>query len=136
MLQVKGLILYFFLLELKIALNLSPDISYKRGGFFKILLEEGLEFLLSREDGIIAFNLRYMLLLVEVNPISEKQGHKRDVFIAHGFGHVEIILTLLTKIIALYMQAFIVKIEIASLGGAIAGCGTCLKLAMFLAFNK
>lgn len=55
---------------------------------------------------------------------------------ACGSGCVEMILTLLKKVIALYMQALIVKFGVLGLERVIAGCGTYLKLAMFLAFNK
>lgn len=95
--------MYFLLLVLEIALNLSPEVSHKLVGFSKTLLEEGFEFVSTRRDGIIAFNLRFVLLPAEVNPISEKQGHEKNVFVAHGSGRVEIILRLLTKVIALYM---------------------------------
>ena len=136
MFQVKGLILYFFLLILRILLDLSPNANYKRGGFSKTLPKKGLEFILSREDGIIAFNLSFLLLPTEVNPVLEKQGSKRNAFMAHDSGYIEMICTLSTKVITLYMQAFIVKVGVLSLKGAIVGCSICLKLAIFLAFNK
>lgn len=77
-----------------------------------------------------------MLLLAEVNPVLEKQNCRRDAFMAHGSGYIKMILILSTKVIALYMQAFIIKVGVLGLEGAIARCDTCLKLAMFLAFNK
>ena len=100
------------------------------------LLEESLEFGLSKRDGIVIFNLGFVLLPTEINSILEKQSCKRDIFVAYGSSHVEIILILLREVIVLYMQAFIVKVRVLSLEKAIAGCGTCLELAMFLAFNK
>ena len=98
--------------------------------------EESLEFVRNRGDGIVAFKLYFVLLLVEINPISEKRGCKRDAFVTCGSSRVKIILILLTKVIALYRRAFIVKIRVSSLKKAIVGCNTCLKVAMFLAFNK
>ena len=129
-------ILYFFLLVLGIPFDLGPDVSHKQGRFSKTLLKEGLEFVSSKENDIVVFNLRFVLLLAEVNPILEKQSRKGDAFVAYCSSRIEIILTLLTKVIALHMQAPIVKIGVSGLKGAIAGYGTCLKLAMFLAFNK
>ena len=96
--------------------------------------EKGLEFVPSRGDGIVAFYLSFVLLPAEVNPISEEQGRKGDAFVARGSGRVEIILTLLTKIIALHMQAPIVKVGVPGLEGSIPGGGVCL--AMFLALEK
>ena len=55
---------------------------------------------------------------------------------ARSSGCVEIILILSTEVIALYIPAFIVKVGVSGLEEAIAGCGICLKLAIFLAFNK
>ena len=100
---MKGLILYFFVLVLEISLNLNPDISHKQGRSSKTLLEEGFEFVSSKRYGIVAFNLRFVLLLAEVNPISKKQSCKKDAFVTCGSGRVEIILTLLIEIIALHI---------------------------------
>ena len=72
MLQVKGPILYFLLLVLEIPLDLGSDVSFKQGGFSETLPEEGLKFVPSRRDGIVAFNLRFVLLPAEINPISEE----------------------------------------------------------------
>ena len=69
---MRGPILYFLLLVLKIPFDISPDISYKQGRFSKALPEKGLKFVLSRGDGIVAFNLSFVLLLAEVNPVLEK----------------------------------------------------------------
>ena len=134
--QVKDSILYFLLLVLKILLDLSLDVSYKQGRFSKALSEKSFKLVLSKRNGIIVFNLSFVLLPAEVDPISEKQGCKRDAFVAYGSGRVKIIFTLSNEVIALHMQAFIVKVRVPGLEGAIVGCGTCLKLAIFLAFNK
>ena len=134
--QVKGPILYFFLLVLEIPLNLGLNVSHKQSRFSEILLEKSLEFVLSRGNGIVAFNLSFVLLLAEVNPVLEKWGHKRDAFVTRGSSHVEMIFTLLTKVIALHIQALIVKVRVSGLKKAIPECGICLKLVMFLAFDK
>lgn len=47
---------------------------------------------------------------------------------------VNMILTLLTKMIAINMQAFIVQVELSNFKRPILGGGVCL--AIFLAFNK
>lgn len=49
-----------------------------------------------------------MLLQVEVDFISEEQSHKKNVIVAYGIGFIEMILALSIKIIALYIQTFIV----------------------------
>ena len=134
--QVRGPILYFFLLVLGIPLDLGPDVSYKQGEFSETLLKEGLKFVLNIGDSIIVFNLRFVLLPAKVNPVLKKQGCKRDAFVACGSGRVKMIFTLLIKVIALHMLAFIVKVGVLGLEKVIAGCGTCLKLAIFLAFNE
>ena len=134
MLQVRGSILYFLLLVLGIPLDLGPDASHERGGFSETLPEKGLEFVPNRRNGIVAFHLSFVLLPAEVNPISKERGREEDAFVARGSGRVEIILTLLTKIIALHMQAPIVKVGVPGLEGSIPGGG--VRLAMFLALDK
>ena len=129
-------ILYFFLQVLGIPLDLGPDISHKQGGFSETLLKEGLQFVPSREDGIVAFNLCFVLLPAEINPILEEWGREGDAFVARGSGRVKMVLTLSTEVIALHMQAPIVKVRISGFEGAIVGCSTCLELTMLLAFNK
>ena len=121
---------------LAVPLDLGLNVSHERGKFSKILLEEGLEFVPSREDSIVAFNLRFVLLPAEINPISEEWDCKEDGFVARSSGRVKIVLILSTKVIALHAWAPIVKVRIPGLKRAIAGCGTCLELAMLLTFNK
>ena len=134
MLQVKSSILYFLLLVLRIPLDLGPDASHKQGRFSKTLPEKGLEFVPSRGDGIVTFNLSFVLLLAEVNPVSEERICKKDAFVAHGSSRIKIILTVITKIIALHIQAFIVKVGVLDLGGSIPGGG--VYLAIFWALDK
>ena len=55
---------------------------------------------------------------------------------ARDSGCIQIVLTLSTEVIALHMQALIVKIGVPGLEGAIAGYGICLELAILLAFNE
>ena len=69
---MRGPILYFLLLMLEIPLDLGPNVSYKQGRFSKILLKEGLEFVLNKKNGIVTFNLRFILLPAEINPILEE----------------------------------------------------------------
>ena len=121
---------------LKIPLNLGLDASYERDRFSEILLEKGLEFVLSRRNSIIVFNLSFILLLVKINPVLEKQSCKNDAFVVRTFGRVKIILTLLIKVIVLYMRVSMIKVGVLHLEEAIARYNSCLKLAMFLAFNK
>ena len=117
-----------------IPLDLDPDASYKQGRFSKTLLKKGLEFVPSRGDGIIAFNLSFILLPAEVNPISEEEDCKEDAFVAYGSGRVKMILILLIEIIALHMRAAIIKVRVPDLESSIPGDG--VRLAMFLTFDK
>lgn len=100
---MKNPILYFLLLVLEIPLNFTLDTYYKCDIFFKTLSKKSLEFVSCKEDGTITFNLSLVLLLVEIDPIVEKQSRKRDAFKACGTGHVKKIFTLPTKIIALHI---------------------------------
>lgn len=73
---MRNLILNLFLLILRISFDLSPDANYKGGRFFKALSKKNLEFVLSRRDSTIAFNLSLVLLPAEFDFISEEQGRE------------------------------------------------------------
>lgn len=93
---------------MRILLNFSPNVGHKGGRFSKILLKKGLEFVLSKKDNTIAFNLGLVLLLIEVNLILEEQSHKKNTLGACSTDCVEIVLTLWKKVIILPMRATIV----------------------------
>lgn len=100
---MRGPILYFFLLKLGILFNLDLDVGHKQVRFSQTLLNKSFEFILSKVGGLIAFNLSLVLLSAEINLISEKQSHKKDVLVACGTSYIKIVFTLLTKVIVLYM---------------------------------
>ena len=126
--------MYFLLLVLGIPLNLSPDIGYKRGGFSKILLEKGFKFVPSKKGGLVTLNLCFVLLPMEVDPIPEQKSRKENALMICGTGHVEMILALSTKIVALHVQASIIQVRVMGLKGFLLGGRICW--AMFLAFYK
>lgn len=86
--------MYFFLLVLRILLNLSPNIDQKQSRFSKTLC---FKFVLSKKDNTIAFNLSFVLLSAEVDLIQKKQGFKKDTFKACDTDRIKIILLLSTK---------------------------------------
>lgn len=91
---MKNPVLNFFLLVLKISLNVSADTSQKQDRFSKTLHKKSLEIVLYKKDSIFAFNLSFVLLLIEINHISEEQGCKKDPLITRGSNHIKIILAL------------------------------------------
>ena len=105
---MRGPILYFLLLVLGVSLNLSPDVSYKRDGFSKTLLEKCLEFISGEGGRLVALNLGLVLLPVEVYFIPEEQGRKGNTLEPRGTGHIKIILTLSTKVVAFHTGTTIV----------------------------
>lgn len=76
------------------------------------MLKKVFKFVLSKKSSIIILNLGFLLLLAEVNPILEKGGCKKDVFVVCNPDFVKIIFVLLTKVITLYMQVFIIQIGV------------------------
>lgn len=134
MLQLKSLILNLLLLVLGILPDLSPDVGFKGSGFSEVVLEKGIEFVLSRRDGIIVFNLGLVLLPAEVDPTLGEQDRKRYALRARGTRRVKIVLILLTKIVALHIKATIIEVGIPGLEGAISKDG--VYFAIFLANNK
>lgn len=100
--------MYFFLLVLRISLDFYLDASYKQDRFSKTLPKKSFKFVLNRKIGIIAFHLNFMLLLAKIDLLTEKQSCKRDALVFCGIGRIKIIFALLIKVIALYIQVFIV----------------------------
>lgn len=93
---------------LKILLDFYPNISHKSSKFSKTLLEKSLEFVSSRKDNTVTFNLDFVLFPVEIDPILKEYCYKRNAFAARGTGCVEILLPLLIEVIVLYMGVVIV----------------------------
>lgn len=100
---MKIAILYFLLLILEIALNLSPNAGYKQGIFFKTLLEKDLELILNETGSAIMFDLSLVLLFAEIDLVTKKQSCKKHAFRLCSISRIEIILALPTKEITLYM---------------------------------
>lgn len=91
------------LLVLRILLDFNTNASYKHCRFFKTYSKKGLEFVPNIENSIIVFNLSFVLLLIEVDPIIEKQSCKKNTFRTNGIGIVKIVFVLLTKVVVLYI---------------------------------
>lgn len=100
------------------------------------MLKKNLKFVLNRGDDTITFNLCFILLIMEVDLIAEKQSNKKIAFRVRGISYIEIILELLTKIVTFYMQVFIIQVGIPGLIKVIVSYKIYLKPAIFLVFNK
>lgn len=74
--QIKGPILYFFLLALKILLNRNQKIGHKQDRFFNILQKKDFKFISSDKNGTIIFSLSFLLLLKKLDPIPEEKSCK------------------------------------------------------------
>lgn len=69
---MKSLVLYLFLLILKVFFNFVLDTIYKYSKFFKALLEKSLEFFPDKKGSPVLFFLRFMLLLLKIDFIRKK----------------------------------------------------------------
>lgn len=105
---MRSLVLNLFFLVLQVSFDLSLDVYYKRDEFFKTLLEKRFKFISTKKDDIFAFHSSFILLSAEVNPIVEKKSCKKDALMSCSTGCIKIIFTLSIKVIAFYMQAFII----------------------------
>lgn len=105
---MKNPILYFLLLVLEIPFNLGLNIGYKQDKFFKTLSKKNLEFVLSKKGNFITLTLGYILLLVEINFILEKQSCKRNMLRLCNTGYVKIVFIILTEVIVLYIKTTII----------------------------
>ena len=75
-------------------------------------MEKNIEFVLGKQDHI--FNLGFVMLLTKVNIILEISKRKKDVLMSNSFGYIKIIFLLPIKVVALYMQTFIIQVGILS----------------------
>lgn len=130
---MKSSILYFLLFVFGIPLNLSLDVSYKRGRFSKTLPNKGLE-LAPSKGGAIVFDLSFMLLSAEINLVAEDQSHKKHMLRARDTGHIRIILVLPTEIVTLQVRTFMVQVGVLCLENVIPGGA--IRLAILLALSK
>lgn len=74
-----------------------------------------LKLISNKKNKTIVFNLSLVLLLVEIDSIIKKCSCKEHIFIAYSIDHIEMIFALLIEVIAFYMQAFIIQVQITSL---------------------
>lgn len=81
----------------------------------------------------VKFNLNLFLLSAKVDTILDKQGYKRDALLIYGIACIEIIFTILTKVVILYIWTLIIKVEISSVKNFISEYKVCF--ANFLIFN-
>lgn len=70
--------------------------------------EKGFKFVPSRKNGIVVFNLDFVLLPAKVKSILKEQYLKTDMLRTCSTGEIEIILVLLKKVVALYIGTIIV----------------------------
>ena len=96
------LVLDFFQLVLGILPKLTPDAINKSLGASKIFSEEGLEIWLCDESG--AFVAALVLNLSEADGTTEEDDGKKGTIHLHGAWGFKIILTLLTKMVAIYVR--------------------------------
>lgn len=108
-------VLYFFLLILRVLFNLTPDIVYKCSGLPKALSKKGLKLVPCKRGNPVSFDLSLILLLTEIDPFSKEQGCKKYAFVALRTNCLEIVLALVTEIIAFHMQVFIIQVRVPSL---------------------
>lgn len=101
-LEIKNLILYFFLLVFKISLNLNLDIYYKWAGFSKTLLKKVFQLVSNKKNNINAFYLNFLLLLIKVNSIIKKKNYKKYALIIYSTSRFNLIFVILIKVIAFF----------------------------------
>lgn len=87
---MKNLVLYFFLLVLRVFFNFILDAIYKSNRFIKILLKKDFKFILSRVDNIVLFYLSFILLPAKIDFLLEEQGHKKNMLIVCDISYVKI----------------------------------------------
>lgn len=100
---MKTSIVNFFLLVLRILLNIYLNTYYKCNKFSKTLLEKSFKFISNRENNIIALYLSLMLFLTEIDFVAKKQNCKRDIFMIYSSSYIKMIRILQIEVITLYI---------------------------------
>lgn len=103
---MKSLVLYFFLLILRVCINFTSNVVYKYNKFSKIFLKKSLKYVSYKRGGFVSFDTGLILLLGEIDLILKKLNCKKDAFITFYFSSFKIVFTLLTKILIFYQQVF------------------------------
>lgn len=119
---------------MEIPLDFCSNASHKSGRFSNALPKKGLKFVLCRRNCIIAFNLGLMLFLAEVDFMAKKRGPKKYALKPYGTSRIEMIFTLLVKVVILYVRVIIIHIGILGLESPILRGGVCF--AIFMPLNK
>lgn len=98
-----------FQLILRVLFKLAPDRINKGLAITKVLSQEGLELWLCNRNGALIAAL--MLGLSEADDATEKSGGKQGTIYSCGARYLEIIFTLLIKMVAVYMGFFGINLQ-------------------------
>lgn len=80
--------------------------------YSKLFLKKGLEFFSGQKGNLVAFSLGFILLLVIENAVFQK-NYCKLAFMTLAPSSFKMIFILLTKIIELYIQIAIIKVEVS-----------------------
>lgn len=83
-----------------------PIVVYKCGKFWKAFLEYNFKFIPCKKSYSVIFKLIFKLLELKADFFLEKQGCKKDVFMAFGTSSFKIIRALQIEVEAPYVQVF------------------------------
>lgn len=93
-----------FQLILGVSLDFIPDVIYKRLRVNHIFTEKDLEFQPRYRCYPFALMTALILYLSKADNPTKEKGGKQDTIITYGPSGVKVILTLLTKVVAVYMK--------------------------------
>ena len=114
MFKVRGQALHLFLLKLRVTFDSAPGCVDGNSRVTKILLKKSLE--INPGQGSY-LNLIFLLVPAKTNMPTKKKGGKRGAVLLSDAGSIEIVLTLLTKVVAFYMTFSNRGLEIVPLVG-------------------
>lgn len=115
MLQLRSLVLYFFLLIFRISINLILNVVYKYNRLSEVFLEKYLKLVLCEGSNLVLLDPNLILLLTKVDLFSKKKDRKKHTFVVFYTNYLELILTLLTKVVIFYKKVFIIQFRVFSL---------------------
>lgn len=101
-----------FLLMLTVSSYLAPDMADNYIRFAQVFSQICLEFFSRQGDNLVTFSPGFLLLSRIKNTILKKIRCKRYVSVVFGPSGLKIVFILLTEVIALYVQIFIIEVRV------------------------
>lgn len=98
-----------------------PNTIHKSNRFSQVFLKKDFKLFPTRRCGLVTSNFILVLLPMEEHPIFKEGDYKRDRLMTLGSSHFEIVLELLTEVVAFHVQVPIIQVRISYFDKSVQG---------------